>query len=175
LRSIALGYYPPYNGARDFGQIYMLQPEFNAWLSDQTKIVSGDIEWVKDADHPSWVEFRVPVLSDDRLPISIKGSFNFKLARTSFSVIHRTFGRIYGLDFGREHRNLDKSKVGQIHKHAWKHEHLSAHDAYRPEDITVDGSNPVAAWPQFCMECTIKHDGTLLLPPGFEQTALFEI
>lgn len=74
--------------------------------------------------------------------------------KLSYTLIHRSLGRIYALDMGKEHRNPLRSKVGRIHKHHWK-ELLGDKEAYIPEDITAPLTDPVAVWKQFCTEARI--------------------
>jgi hypothetical protein len=110
------------------------------------------------------VEFRVEVLSDAGYPLFVRGSFN-KLARAlSYTLIHRSVGRIYALDMGKDHHNPNCSNVGEKHKHKYTEQYRDK-DAYVPHDITAPVDDPVTVWKQFCVEASIDHTGTLHAPP----------
>jgi hypothetical protein len=64
-----------------------------------------------------------------------------------------------------EHPNLDGTRVGEKHKHAWT-EDLGIKDAYVPEDITATLDEPVRVWEQFCAEAKVVHSGQMGVPPA---------
>lgn len=106
--------------------------------------------------------------SDAGYPIFVKGWYNPRSGKLSFSIIHRTVGtRIYGLDLGAEHYNPDGKPVGEKHKNYWV---PGSRDkwAYVPEDITATWNNPVDVWRQFCAEANLQHTGLIQHPntPG---------
>ncbi|HPO12197.1 MAG TPA: hypothetical protein PLI09_02025 [Candidatus Hydrogenedentes bacterium] len=141
--------------------------EFEAILSDTTKYIEGDIEWMDDEDHSPSVEFRAEVISGPGYPLFVRGSYN-RLAQTlSYMLILKSDGRIYGLDLGKEHHNPTCQHVGETHKHKWTDTYRDKH-AYVPDDITADVADPVMVWRQFCKEASIQHAGTLAQPPSVQ-------
>ena len=133
-------------------------------LNDVTKVIRGDIRWLKDEDHSPSVEFFVPVDSESGFPLRIRGSYNVKLQTLGFSMLLVGNGRIYGLDIGTDHRNpKDKKTIGKLHKHRWTHAYKDKH-AYVPSDITAGANDVVKAWKEFCAEAKITHEGTLSEP-----------
>lgn len=142
----------------------MKQDEFDILLNDRTKNIIGDISWSEDEDHSPVVEFRVEVQSDAGYPVFIRGSFNPLIEALSYNIIHRSSGRIYGLDIGKDHHNPSCVNIGDIHKHKWN-ESLRDKEAYIPNDIIIEGEiDPVALWKLFCIEANINHDGVLHPP-----------
>jgi hypothetical protein len=148
------------------------QTEFESLLLDASKAINGDITWSEDDDGSPAVSFRVEVTSDPGYPIFMCGRYN-PLAKTlSFALIHRQFGRLYALDFGKEHRNPDGVPVGEKHKHKYE-EGFSDKKAYVPEDITAGTGDPIGVWIQFCGEAGIVHHGVMhKLPPRHEESFL---
>ena len=141
----------------------MNQSEFEALMADASKTIEGEIRWSNDEDHSPAVEFRADVTSEAGHPLFIRGSYN-ALARTlSYVLIHKAWGRIYGLDMGKEHHNPTCDLVGETHKHRWS-ERFRDKEAYVPEDITALVSEPVAVWRQFCREARINHV-SIMQPP----------
>jgi len=141
--------------------------EFEALISDAGKQIVGDIQWAEDEDHSPCLCFRAEVRSGAGWPMFINGNFNPLIPRTSFHIIHRQHGRIYGLDHGQDHRNPDGNLIGEKHKHRWKESHRDR-EAYVPPDITAPPSDPVSVWTQFCSEARIVHQGTLAAPPPIQ-------
>jgi hypothetical protein len=142
--------------------------EFTAFLEDATKEIAEDLEWTEDEDHSPSVEFRAVLSSAAGHPLFVRGSFN-RLARTlSFVVIHRSVGRIYGLDLGKPHRNPSREWVGETHKHTWTEEFRDK-EAYEPPDITASVNDPVSVWGQFCEEARITHSGRMVPPPPVQE------
>jgi hypothetical protein len=151
----------------------MIRAEFEALLADESKLIDGDIHWQVDGDHPLWVEFSAIVHSAGNYPLIVKGSFNQTIPALAYCVLHKTFGRIYGLCLGKGHKNPGGEQIGPKHKHTWRGDLLREKEAYNPEDITAPPSDPVNAWSQFCNEANIRHDGKLSIPPGIAQPSLF--
>ena len=147
----------------------MKQEDFEALLADVTKKIDGNISWEIDEDHSPVVEFRIEVISQARYPILVKGSYNPVPAvqALSYVLIHRSCGRIYGLDLGKDHRNPSGSNVGKKHKHRWS-ETFHDKEAYVPKDITALVNDPVGVWQQFCKEASLTHNGVMYLPPPFQ-------
>ena len=79
--------------------------DFASILEDKSKKIIGDIEWLEDEDHSSSVEFRAEVKSEKGWPLFIKGSYNSLAMALTYALILLTDGRIYGLNFGKEHIN----------------------------------------------------------------------
>ena len=140
----------------------MNQREFEAIISDDTKEVFGNIVWEDDV-HPMAKGFRIEVNSDPGYPIFVNGWYNPLSGKLSYAIIHRTMGRIYGLDLGADHRNPDGKLVGEKHKHRWQ-EGLQDREAYVPEDITEPWNRPLEVWRQFCNEANLQHSGIMLEP-----------
>lgn len=146
----------------------MTNAEFRAFIEDATKEIRENLEWTEDEDHSPSVEFRAALSSAAGHPLFVRGSFN-RIARTlSFVVIHRSVGRIYGLDLGKPHRNPSGEWVGETHKHAWNEE-LRDKNAYEPRDITAPVDDPVSVWMQFCEEARINHRGRMVPPPPIQE------
>ena len=136
--------------------------EYEAIINDGTKVVTGDIEWAGPPRSPAR-QFRIDIDSDEGYPIFVKGWHNPRSGKLSFAIIHRTMGRIHGLDLGADHYNPDGNRVGEKHKNYWV---PGSRDkwAYVPEDITETWDRPVAVWVQFCNEVTLRHLGTMRDP-----------
>ena len=150
----------------------MNQADFEALLSDTTKLIVGDISWSEDEDHSPAVEFRVEVQSDPGYPLFIKGSYNGLANTLSYTLVHRGSGRIYALDLGKDHHNPSCTFVGEKHKHRWN-EPVRDKEAYVPDDITATVSDPVQVWREFCAEANLSHQGTMQSPPRV-QMELFQ-
>lgn len=145
----------------------MKRQDFEALLADTTKQINGDITWIEDEDHSPTVEFRVEVFSLARYPIFVKGSYNPMAQTLTYALIHRSFGRIYALDMGKDHHNPSCFNVGRKHKHRWD-ESLRDKEAYVPDDITSLVSEPVDVWLQFCNETLLTHNGVMYQPPPLQ-------
>lgn len=142
----------------------MTGDEFQSLIKNTSKQINGDITWVENTGHSPTVEFRVQVDSAEGYPLFIKGSYNQLISALTYTLIHQSFGRIYGLDLGKEHRNPDGKLVGEKHKHRWD-EVFRDKQAYVPDDITESSDNPVGVWQQFCKEANIVHTGKMNKPP----------
>lgn len=143
----------------------MKQHEFEELIDDTTKRISNDIYWNEDEDHSPTVEFRIELTSRIRYTLFVRGSYNPVAHTLTYALIHRTFGRIYALDMGKEHHNPSCNYVGEKHKHRWN-EQLGDKEAYVPNDITASATDPVAVWKQFCSEAHITHEGVMHAPPS---------
>jgi len=71
---------------------------------------------------------------------------------------------VYGLDLGKDHHNPQCDQVGEKHKHRWT-EQFRDKEAFVPQDIAAEASDPVAVWHQFCAEAKLTHQGELAAPP----------
>ena len=140
----------------------LTQIEFDAIIGDETKSINGNIGWEGNLKSPTR-KFRVEIESSQGYPIFVDGWCNFASGKLSFSIIHRSVGRIYGLDLGADHRNPDGEFVGEKHKNRWM---SGSRDkwAYVPEDITETWEHPVEVWKQFCDEPNINHHGEMQAP-----------
>ena len=138
------------------------QFEYDAIIACETKRIEGDISW--DSDHNSLAAmFRYDIDSDDGFPLFLRGWYNPYSGKLSYAIIHRSAGRIYGLDLGAEHKNPDGCTVGETHKNFWTPGHRDKW-AYVPDDITHSWGRPVEVWEQFCAEANLKHSGDMLAP-----------
>jgi hypothetical protein len=151
--------------------VSLTQTEFDALLADPSKSIHGDISWCEDEDHSPTLEFCVQVFSQAGYPLFVRGSHNRVAGTLSYSVIDRRFGRIYGLDLGKEHHNPTCERVGEKHKHTWSENHREK-NAYVPEDISRGADDPVGVWEQFCREARIIHEGTMHAPPSRQEELL---
>lgn len=143
----------------------MTDTEIAALLEDTSKSIGNDIDWREDEDHSPAVEFRAEVMSEPGYPLFIRGSYNRITDKLSYSLIHRSVGRIYGLCLGQDHHNPSCLFTGEKHKHVWTEE-AKDKEAYVPDDITHGAAEPVAVWKQFCLEAKITHNGVLhAFPP----------
>lgn len=145
--------------------------QFQDILDDTSKRIVVDLNWNADEDHSPAMEFRVEIQSDAGYPLFLCASYNPLVPRLSFVIIHQGEGRVYALYLGKDHRNLDKSHVGEKHKHKWD-DVTKVKNAYVPHDITESINSPVKVWKQFCAEARITHTGVLHEPPDV-QSELF--
>ena len=147
----------------------MSQEEYEGIVNDTTKIINEDIAWEGGANSPTR-QFTVDIGSDDGHPIFVKGWYNPRSGKLSYSIIHRSVGRIYGLDLGADHQNPDGAFVGEKHKNYWV---PGSRDkwAFVPEDITETWNRPAAVWAQFCAEAKLRHSGTIH-PPEIQGSML---
>ena len=76
------------------------QAEFDALIADTDKWVSGDLRWTADEDHSPAMVFKADVESDAGYPISVRARYNPAAGKLSLSLVHKSAGRIYGLDMG---------------------------------------------------------------------------
>ena len=141
------------------------QNEFEVILADTTKRIDCDLRWREDEDHSPAVEFRAEVASAPGYPLMVVGRFNAAAGTLTYALIHRSTGRIYGLDLGADHHNPSCNHVGEKHKHRWT-DQFADKDAYVPSDITATSEEPVDVWRQFCVEAKITHNGDLQTPPA---------
>ena len=138
------------------------QQDYDAIIDDDTKVIAENIVWEGNPNSPTR-EFRVDVDSDRGYSIFVKGWYNSRSGKLSYAIIHRSVGRIYGLDLGADHSNPNGDSVGDRHKNYWV---PGSRDkwAYVPEDITETWDRPLEVWRQFCMEAKLTHSGTMYLP-----------
>jgi hypothetical protein len=145
------------------------QEEFEELIADPNKSIKGDIVWQQERS--PWLGFRVEITSLAGYPLFLKGSYNPIINALSYHIIHRTAGRIYGLDLGKDHRNPNGERIGEKHKHRWN-EPVRDKQAYIPQDITASATQPERVWDEFCQEAKVIHNGTMALPPA-QQLGLF--
>ena len=136
--------------------------EYRAIIDDNTKVITENIAWEGASNSPSR-EFRINVDSDEGYPIFVKGWYNASSGKLSYAIIHRSVGRIHGLDLGAAHRNPNGEPMGEKHKNYWV---PGSRDkwAYVPMDITETWNRPVAVWHQFCREVNVRHLGIIQDP-----------
>lgn len=136
-----------------------------ARIMEGPKVISGDIIWAWRDQTLSAYAFRADIYIGETSPIFVNGHFKLPARSLSYSIIHRTEGRIYSLDMGHPHGNLhDKARQGPLHKHIWSEEDENAENVYVPTDITASVAEPAKAWYEFCAEANINHDGAMLMP-----------
>ena len=139
------------------------QQEYDAIISDETKIITGDIIWDGNPNSPTR-RFRIDIDSNVGQPLFVDGWCNFYSGKLSYSIIHRSVGRIYGLDLGADHQNPDGRFVGEKHKNYWVSGFRDKW-AYVPDDITGSWQDTSKVWRQFCSEARINHRGEMSDPP----------
>ena len=134
-----------------------------AIIADQSKVIVDNIVWRLQPTITPASKFRAPISCAEDPPLLMEGFFNPMSGKLSFSMILQGQGRIYGLDLGREHRNVGDEKVGETHKVRWT---VSDRDrlAFVPKDISAHWSDPVAVWQQFCLEANLRHTGRMIAP-----------
>ena len=142
------------------------QKEYDAIINDTSKVIREDISW-EGHINSSRREFRKEIESDEGYPIFLKGWYNSSSGKLSFAVIHRSVGRIYGLDLGADHQNPDGKWAGENHKNYWVRGYRDKW-AYAPPDITEPWNRPVEAWRQFCAEANLTHSG-VMTPPATQR------
>jgi hypothetical protein len=148
------------------------QAEFEAILQDNSKTIQGDIVWQSHPQHELLLKFKAEILADlDNYQLSLRGTYNPLIYALSYHLICPPYGRIYGLDLGKAHKNPNGEHVGDKHKHRWS-EIYRDKQAYEPKDITASGDNPLKVWQQFCKEAAIRHDGVMRSIPS-QQLDLF--
>ncbi len=139
-------------------------------LLETTKSITEEIKWQRDQDHSLGWEFRVEcIVESDKFIVA--GSCCRPAGVVSFTILHRTHGRIYGLDLGKEHRNGDGTLVGEKHKH--RPQDNDPNFAYEPTDITADAEDLELLWKQFCKEANIVHTEQFFIPDEYEPRRLF--
>jgi len=111
------------------------------------------------------VQFRAEIRSEAGYPLFVNGRYNALAETVSFSLIHRSTGRVYGLDLGADHHNPTCVNLGEKHKHRWTDRYADK-EAYVPDDITAAPNKPVEIWRQFCLEAKITHTGVMDTPPA---------
>jgi hypothetical protein len=138
------------------------QQEYDNIINDTTKIIAENIFWEGGPNLPAR-QFRIDVDSNEGYAIFVKGWYNPLSGKLSYAIVHRSVGRIYGLDLGAEHQNPDEEFVGEKHKNYWV---PGSRDkwAYVPEDITEPWNRPLEVWRQFCTEAKLTHSGTMSQP-----------
>ena len=142
--------------------------EWDSVLSDPSKRIDGDIEWVEDEYRSPARCFRAKVDSTAGWGLLVHGRYNPLAETLSYTLFLNTEGRIYGLDMGKEHHNPQCDHVGDPHKHRWS-ERYRDKEAYVPKDITAPISDPVSVWKQFCAEAGIDHNGQMQSPPALNE------
>jgi hypothetical protein len=149
--------------------VVLSQDEFEELIADPEKYIEGNIDWTQERS--PWLGFRVEISSPAGYPLFLKGSCNPIIVALSYHIIHKTAGRIYGLDLGKDHRNPDGKRIGEKHKHRWN-EPLRDKEAYVPVDITALATEPEKVWKEFCQEAKLTHNGTMTPLPD-QQLDLF--
>lgn len=138
------------------------QQEYAAIIDDTSKLIREDIVW-EDPANSNRREFRIEIESDEGYPIFLKGWYNSSSGKLSYAIIHRSVGRIYGLDLGAAHKNPDEQWVGEKHKNYWVPGYRDKW-AFVPPDITETWNRPVEVWRQFCAEANLTHSGVMPTP-----------
>jgi hypothetical protein len=138
--------------------------EFDAILTDRSKVIEGDIVWQEDEDHSPSYEFKVEIETAGGWPLYMKGTFNPLIPAISYAIISKNSGRVYALDLGKANKKPDCTRVGDTHKHRWTEE-FKDKPAYEPEDITATPDDVLGVWQQFCQEAMINHNGKIHTPP----------
>lgn len=119
------------------------QEEFEVILKDESKAIQEDIVWMEDS---LWFKFKAEIQTNsENYQLSIRGTYNPIIYTLSYHVICPPYGRIYGLDLGKDHKNPDGKLVGEKHKHRWS-EIYRDKQAYVPSDITASADDPVKVW-----------------------------
>ena len=133
-------------------------------IHDKSKTIDGDISWTQDSDHPTWIEFKVDVKTSTDTPLMVAGSYNYDIPALSYHLAFKGLGRIYGLDYGKDHHNPSCVNTGTLHRHQWT-DSFRDKEAYKPSDITAPITDIIGVWEQFCIEANINHIGKLSSPP----------
>ena len=136
--------------------------DFESILGEE-KVIRGDITWNEDSDHSPALEFRADIESSSRHAMFVYGWYSTTSKKLNFALVLKAGGRIYGLDIGAGHQNPGGAQIGEKHKHRWS-EWSRDEEAYVPDDIVSDWSDPVAVWREFCIEARIRHDGEMRRP-----------
>lgn len=145
------------------------QDEFEIILNDNSKFIDGDIVWLNHPQHELLVRFKSLIFSDlNNYQLSLVGTLNMLIDTLSYHIICPPYGRIYGLDLGKDHKNPDGEHLGEVHKHRWSEIYLDK-QAYVPPDITASADNPIQVWQQFCREAMIRHNGVMSPPPPLQR------
>jgi hypothetical protein len=127
-------------------KLITLNPEEPRILSDDSKAIYGDIIWQNHPQHELLMTFKAEISSaENAYPLSLRGTYNLILSALSYHIICPPYGRIYGLDVGKAHKNPSGERVGETHKHRWS-EIYRDKEAYEPPDITASGQEPIQVW-----------------------------
>jgi hypothetical protein len=144
----------------------MTQGEFEALIADLSKRIDETISWTQIDKAGDKFEFRVKVISDSGEQMSIKGSHNRKLGKTSYTLF--TSDRIYSVDHDRSHGD-----AGNFHVHTWDASKGKCIASPAAASIEV-GRDPQLLWDWFCEQAHITHYGVLeSLPPVQKTLGLF--
>lgn len=136
-----------------------------ARIMEGPKAISGDVIWEWRDQTLSAYAFRADIYIGDISPIFVHGHLKLPARSLSYTIVHRTEGRIYSLDMGHPHGHPhDRARQGPMHKHSWSEEKGNAQNVYVPSDITASVAEPAKAWDEFCAEANINHDGAMLMP-----------
>ena len=139
------------------------QQEYEGIINDTTKVIHDDIGWEGTGNSPAR-HFTADIQSADGHPIFVKGWYNPSSGKLSYAIIHRSIGRIYGLDMGADHVNPDGESVGEKHKNYWVPGRRDKW-AYVPEDITEAWNHPSAVWAiNSAPRLNLQHTGTIQDP-----------
>jgi hypothetical protein len=146
--------------------------ELREILDDETKAITGDIQWGQDRTMSYVMNFRVKVENELGFPLWVKGSYNRELDKTSFTLFDQNTGRIYGIDSGQDHHNASCDWVGDLHAHQWN-EITKDREATTFNWPSNEALTPVGLWREFCHTTGIRHDGVLSAPPTDKQMKMF--
>ncbi len=106
-------------------------------------------------------EFRVKVVSDAGDQLSVKGSHNRKLGKTSYTLFSTV--RLFSVDYDRNHAD-----VGNFHVHTWDASQQKPIAAKANAETEI-GKDPLQLWKWFCEQTHIRHDGTLESLPRVQE------
>lgn len=138
-------------------------------LSDPTKRVAGDLQWVVPEPGATWVKFSAEVANEDGRPLKVYGSYNRVNHKLTYCLQHPGCrGRLYSLEIGQAHRGPDGVLLEETHKHRWTEDEGDQH-VYRPDDITAHPGEVEKAWQEFCQEARIEHAGDLGKVPAYQE------
>lgn len=140
------------------------QVEFDALIADRTKRIEGPIAWIPDQSGTVF-EFRVKVISAGGDQLTIKGSHNRKLGKTTYTLF--STDRIFGADYDRKHGD-----AGSFHVHRWDANRQTSTATKADAGIEI-GKDPLRLWKWFCEQAHIKHEGGALAPLPPVQRSLF--
>ena len=91
-------------------RMVLSRDDYNAIINDDSKTIAEDIVWERASSSPAR-EFRIDIDSSEGYPIFVKGWFNPYSGKLSYAIIHRSVGRIYGLDLGTDHLSNARNYV----------------------------------------------------------------
>ena len=136
------------------------QTEFETLIADSTKRIDGSIAWEPSGRSGLRFEFRVRVTNESGDSLTVKGSHNRMLGKTSYTLF--TNERIFAVDYDRTHGDVGSFHVGT---HLLTRRKLK--ERTRRQRLV---ETPSVYGNALVLKLNIQHDGSLAPPPPVQRT-----